>query len=186
MAKKKSAKEKRGPYLATAVFCDNVLREHDGTISAIRMVDQVRIGIPANAPADVPSKEKRVQVITTGLLCFKTGDYPGSHKIRIVMESPDGKISEQQERMLEFTPHEHGGGNLIFPTSIMVYRGGLFWFNVYLDDKLMTRMPLAITIERQQPTPDQPAPQAGNASTPAPAADSSPARKNGERRRKKA
>jgi hypothetical protein len=41
--------------------------------------------------------------------------------------------------------------------SVMpIKKGGLFWIDVILDDKLLTRMPLQITIRHAEQSSDQP------------------------------
>jgi hypothetical protein len=181
---KKLPKKTSGPYLAAAFFCDSVIQGKDEALTAVRIIDNAKFVVPANLPPDFPSKEKRLAVQLSGLLSFKTGKTgAGEHAVRVVMESPSGKISKVHEQRVRFSDPEHGGANIVFQMGIGVYSGGLFRFNVYLDGKFMTQMPFELTYERQQ-APAQPAPQAGTDSTTSPAADSSPARKNSERRKK--
>jgi hypothetical protein len=153
MAKrKKQGKKKRGPYLAAAFFCDQIVQGNDGALTPVRISDQTHIAISANVPPDFPSKENRLFVPMAGLLSFKTGDFPGEHTVRIIMESPSGEVKSAFEQKVQFSHPPHGGGNVILHNTVGVYKGGLFWFDVYLDDKLMTSMPLRITYSRQEPT----------------------------------
>ena len=151
MAKQK-AQKKRGPYLAAAFFCDQVILGNDGALTPVRICDSLKVDIAADAPSDFPSKDQRLAVRMAGLLSFKTGDaLGGEYTVRIVMESPSGKTSPVYEQKIKLTEPAHGGGNLIFQNIINLYKGGLFWFNVYLDGKLMTRIPIQITYERLPP-----------------------------------
>src|SRR5437764_5843725 len=95
MAKRKQPKaETAGPYLAAAFFCETTLEdEQDETVSAIRLIDQLVFTLDPSAPPDFPSATQRLPVTIKGLLSFKTGNAPGSHKVRIVMESPSGKMN---------------------------------------------------------------------------------------------
>jgi hypothetical protein len=147
----KPTKKQRGPYLAAAFFCDQVVKGSDEALTPVRITDQIHVAIAPNAPADFPSKENRIPVQMAALLSFKTGDFPGEHTVRILMESPSGDRSEAHLQKVQFSEPPHGGANLILQNTVRVYRGGLFWFNVYLDDRLMTRMPLHITYGRQEP-----------------------------------
>jgi hypothetical protein len=157
MAKKK--KKTGGPYLAAAFFCENVLESKDGLLTPIRILDQITLPIPADVPADFPSKENPAIVTMSGLLSFKTGYWrAGQHTVRTIMHSPSGKKPQAVENNLEFSRPPQGGANLILRSQIKVFNGGLFWFDVYLDGKLMTRMPLVITLQKQEPQPNQPAP----------------------------
>ncbi|HLN33488.1 MAG TPA: hypothetical protein VK395_37520 [Gemmataceae bacterium] len=152
MANKKQQKKKRGPYLAAALLCDHAMNDKaDGALSVIRIVDQVKLSLPSDAAPDFPSKENRLPVYMVMVLSFKTGDSPGTHSLRVVMESPSGKIETAIERELAFSDEQQGGSNVILKNTIMVYHGGVFWYNIYLDGKLMTRMPLKVTIEKDLP-----------------------------------
>src|SRR5260370_17336461 len=101
MAKKKR-KIDGGPYLAAAFFCEQVIESKDGSLSAIRIIDQIQVAIPANLPADVPSKENRVAVNMAGLLSFKTGyARPGQHTVRVIMRSPSGKKNQTSPPLVD-------------------------------------------------------------------------------------
>ena len=45
-----------------AVFCESIMQDSDGMHSAIRIMDTIQMMIPPDAPPDVPSKEKPVQI----------------------------------------------------------------------------------------------------------------------------
>jgi hypothetical protein len=61
------------------------------------------------------------------------------------------------EQPAEFRDEDHGGFNLRLKTGIVVVEPGLFWLDVYLDGKLMTKMPLRINVTRAEHSqPEQP------------------------------
>jgi hypothetical protein len=153
MAKRKQPKtDAGGPYLAAAFFCETTIEDKQhGTVSAIRLVDQLVFTLDRSAPPDFPSETQRLPVTIKGLLSFKTGNSPGNHKVRIVMESPSGKMNPAFEQDLPFSPEPHGGANVRLNHTIMVKAGGLFWFHIFLDGKEVTRMPLQISVQREQP-----------------------------------
>jgi hypothetical protein len=178
MAKKKKGEQRPGPYLAAAFFCENVVESKAGNLSAIQILDQIKVFIPADAPPDFPSVENKLPLAMAGLLSFKTGERPGDHRVRMVMRSPTGKVQTTLDQTIPFTQPPHGGGNLILRSTLKVNKGGLFLFDVYLDDKLMTTMPLHVTVERTQPSPTPvPSPSTDFSSAPAPA--------NGHKRKKR-
>ena len=152
MAKnKKSVKRLGGPFLAAAFFCETTMEDkQDGAISAIRMVDQLTLNLAPSTPPEVPSKKTKLPVYIAGLLSFKTGDAPGDHVLSVVVHSPSGKSQEFLKQTLPFSKPPHGGANLRLNNVIHVYKGGLFWFDIFLDGKRMTRMPLQITIQRAE------------------------------------
>jgi hypothetical protein len=138
-----------GPYLAAAVFCELTTEDRDGAVSAIRIIDQINLMVHPSAPADV-----KLPVHIQGLLTFKTGYATGGERpIRLVMHSPSGK-TQALDYTVSFSPNPHGGANLRLQQVIMVDKGGLFWFDVMLDGKRMTRMPLFINVARGElPSP---------------------------------
>src|SRR5438045_3853222 len=116
MAKKKREDGKDGPYLAAAVFCEQVIQGNDGVLTPIRIIDQYHAPIPANAPEDFPSKEKRLLVPTVAFLSFKSGKSGGGeHTLRLVMESPSGDRANTKDQQIELTSPAHGGANLVLP-----------------------------------------------------------------------
>lgn len=154
MARAKTPKPSKsigGPFLASAVFCDSVVRGEDGAMTAVRMIDHITIAIPSDAPLDVPSEDKRILAQIDGLIGFKKGDSGARHQLKLVMNSPSGKSQVITEQVADFKDETHGGYNLRMKTSIAVSAGGLFWLDVYLDGNLVTRMPLLITIKRDDP-----------------------------------
>jgi hypothetical protein len=155
MSKKKRSTKKGGPYLAAALFCENVIEDKENVLSAIRLVDRMLLNL-VGAPPDFPSKENRLQVPVTILLCFKTGDFPGEHTVSIVATSPSGKKNPVVDQKLAFTTQKNGGANWIARTTLAVFSGGVFWFDVYVDNKLITRMPLEILINKSTPPPITP------------------------------
>jgi hypothetical protein len=150
MAKSSKAKKKKGgPHLAAALFCERIIEDKDdGALSAIRIIDQINIEIEAGAPPDFPSETNRIPVSMQALLMFKTGDSPGNHTVRLVMESPSGKSQEVLERTIPFTQPPHGGANIRNNIFIGVKAGGLFRLHVYVDGKHIAHMPLEISVRR--------------------------------------
>jgi hypothetical protein len=175
-----------GPYLAAAFFCEQVVEAKDGSLTAVRIIDQIQGDIPAGMPADFPSKENRLQIHMTGLLSFKTGSGPaGEHTIKITVESPQGQKTLMYEKTLGFTEPPHGGGNLILRGVLAIYSSGLFCFDVYLDGKFMTRMPISITYKKQEPAIDSQPSDSQPASASAKSTASAPSRSKPRRAPKK-
>jgi hypothetical protein len=143
--------KKGGPYLAAAFFCESTIEDkQDGAISAIRIVDKLTLTIDAAAPPDVPSKEKRVPVRVAMFVSFKTGHAPGSHTIRLVLRGPSGKKTPVREDTLLFAEQPNSGVNIRMIGTIGIATAGLYWMDVLLDGRRLTRMPLEIEIQRAQ------------------------------------
>jgi hypothetical protein len=162
MAKRKQPeKQGGGPYLAAAFFCENVIEDRSGALSAIRMIDKIDIDLDATAPPDFPSEENKLPVAVSAVLSFKTGDAPGKHTISAELIPPSGKKNQPFEQTGQFSEEPHGGANIHLKLIIKVVKGGLFWLNVSLDGTLVTRMPLQITIRRTSLPQSQPIKTAG-------------------------
>lgn len=145
----KKSKPIGGPFLAAAIFCENIMQEADGPLSAIRIVDKIDVAIPFDAPPDLPSEENRIQVQTSTLLMLKSGGSPGKHVVSLVIQSPSGKKKEGLKQELTFNEAPSGGANMRIQLAISIMEGGLFLVDVVLDGRVLTRMPLQITLIRQ-------------------------------------
>lgn len=149
MAKqKKPVKKMGGPFLAAAFFCEAFLDDAGGRVSAIGITDGCNFYIAPEAPPDVPSKHQPMVINQNILIVFRSGDSPGRHKLRVVIERPDGERKQAFENDIELSAPPHGGCNIKTQASLAVYSPGLYWFDVYLDGKQITRMPLNVTIQR--------------------------------------
>lgn len=132
-----------GPYLSAALFCDSILEERDGTLSAFRIIDAVTLKIPDSTPSD--------QALPIGvwfLLIFKSGNSPGKHEVRVDMRSPSGKTKRGEPQTYDLSPPQYGGINLRLMTTLTVKNGGVFWADAYLDGKPISHTPLNIVVER--------------------------------------
>src|SRR5579884_3317923 len=139
-----------GPFLTAAFFCDRIIEDKsDDSMTAVRFLDKIKIILDPSAPANVPSEEHRIPVSLFGLVAFKTGDSPGKHTIRIDLVSPSGKVGRGVfEQVFMFPQEPVSGVNVRLVTTISIKNGGLFWMQVYLDDILVTQVPVEILVER--------------------------------------
>lgn len=146
-------KKSGGPFLAAAVFCDNILEEMGGVVTAYRIVDGVHGIIAASAPADFPSKKNPIEFRLNMLLIFRTGDSPGKHKLKLIMETPLGKRKAMFAKEIELSADPQGGLNCKNTFTLKAFSNGVFWIDVVLDGKRYTRMPLSVLIRREGETP---------------------------------
>jgi hypothetical protein len=154
MARQPQRVRKGGPYLAAAFFCETAIEDKaDGAISAIRIIDQFRFVLDPSAPPNIPSETHRLAIPLMLVLGFKTGDAAGDHALRIDLQAPSGKTKTAVQSVMRLAPQPNGGITIRMQTTIHVPEAGLFWFNVYVDDKEVTRMPMFISVERARPLP---------------------------------
>jgi len=145
---KKQTKKFGGPFLAAAVFCESTLEDASGKISAIGILDGCQLFLSNDAPPDVPSESQPAALVQNALFIFRSGDSPGKHKLRLVVEQPNGKRIKTAEKDIDLSGPSHGGINLKTNLLLQVSASGVYWVDVILDDKRVTRMPLNVTVQR--------------------------------------
>jgi hypothetical protein len=133
-----------GPFIQTALICEKVLREADGVLSIIRVIDRFTItAMGANAPETIPESF----VAGTLLLSLKSGFYRGSLPIKLVTTSPSG-VTSGERHVSALLEGDDRGVNLIINLRLAVKEEGVFWIGVYGQDQLLTQIPLRIVYQR--------------------------------------
>ena len=131
-----------GPYLTAALFCERVLEEKDGIKSLIRVVD--RLVIQAHGPG-APEAMPQIKRELVGVLMFKSGEARGPVPIRLALTEPSGLA--RSEDAWRGTIYFEGGtrGHAVTLRMNMTFEApGAYWFNVYIGDRLTTRMPYEV------------------------------------------
>ena len=129
----------KSPYVACAVFCERVLEEQDGVLSAIRIVNRLTVHATELPPAGgVPR--------ITLLVMLKAGDYKGKGKVLIDGKSPTGKsLSKPVEIDVELSGGD-SGCNVIANIGVPLKQEGTYWFEIYFNAQLLTRAPLSFVL----------------------------------------
>ncbi|MGO8761578.1 MAG: hypothetical protein ACLP2P_02310 [Desulfobaccales bacterium] len=135
-----------GPFLAVALFCERVLQEKDGVLSAIRIIDRF---IHTVVGEDVPDKMPSFKVQMSILIGFKSGDAKGKSELRIKPNTPSGKALPVFSVPILLEGADKGA-NVNIGYAFEATEEGLYWFDVMLNDKLFTRMPLSIIYQKTQ------------------------------------
>jgi hypothetical protein len=133
-----------GPYLKTAFFCEKVLREADGVMSFIRVVD--RVTITATGP-DAPETMPKTPYNITAVIALASGQSRGRHEIRIEPEEPSGLKKTPFLATVQMEGEDRGA-NVIVNMLFTFEMEGLYWFHVYFDDTLLTKMPFRMMYAR--------------------------------------
>lgn len=133
-----------GPYLIAAVLCEKVLQEKDETVSIIRMIDRITLTVPASTSPDTLPP---LPLNLTLFLSFKSGSARGRNTIKLRIESPSGiKLPEQLLPIL--FEGEDRGANLILALNLVIDQEGVYWFDILLEEELITRIPLRMIYQR--------------------------------------
>jgi len=133
-----------GPYLKAAVFCEKALREADGVLSLIRLVD--RLTVSARGPG-APDAMPKTPYNITAVIMLTSGAARGRQEIKIETENPSG-IRKQSVSATVQMEGEDRGANIVFDMHLTFEMEGLYWFHVYLDNTLLTKMPFRVMYAR--------------------------------------
>jgi len=131
-----------GPYLQVAVFCEQILDEKDNVKSLIRIIDRLFVQASGPNPSEaMPEFESELNAF----LLFKSGQATGPVPIRITLTRPSGLTASNP--VWYGTVHFEGGTrghNLTLQIRYKFREPGPYWFNVYVGDRLATRMPFEV------------------------------------------
>jgi len=133
-----------GPWLQAAVFCEKLLQEQDGVVSLIRVID--RFMIQASGP-EPPERMPAARLSMMGYLAFKSGIARGSYSVTIKGVSPLGRPLPGMTLPMLLEGEDRGAG-LGFQLNLDAQEEGLYWFEVLIGERLITRMPLRVVYQR--------------------------------------
>ena len=133
-----------GPYLGVAALCEKVLQDKDGVASLIRIVDRVTVTVSGpEAPDEMPA----VPLSYTAAIMLKSGIARGKYVVTLRGETPSGETMPQLSTPVLFEGDERGV-NLFVNLNLQVKEEGLYWFDVLVEDAVMTRIPLRVMYQR--------------------------------------
>lgn len=117
------------PYVIGAFFCERVLKEEDGVLSAIRIVDVFNVHVPTEMPPDVTPA-----IQLTMVAIFKSEE-PGTCTLTFEILSPSGKKYRggQPFSMLLGGGERGASAVLHFPVAANEY--GLYWLDLLVDEE---------------------------------------------------
>jgi hypothetical protein len=134
--------ETGGPYLQAALFCEKVLEDKSGVLSLIRIIDRITITASGlQAPEEMPAVALNLAII------LKAGSLRSKYKLHVKPIAPNGKelATVSTSILLE---GEDRGVNIILDVNLPVQEEGLYWFEIFFEEMLLTRIPLRIVYQR--------------------------------------
>jgi hypothetical protein len=138
--------DRSGPHIQAAFFCERVLQEKDGVLSAIRIIDRVIF--------QVPEGERPPSQHLTLMVALKSGDARGTYPLAISMERPSGEQVPSPLSVSVFLEGEERGANVMVPVRFDAEMPGLYWFDVLFDGRVITRVPLRAIYQQVQIHPE--------------------------------
>ena len=134
----------QGPYIQVAGLCEQVIEDKTGVLSLIRIIDTItHTEARPDAPVDMPSITYPIKLV----IMLKSGRARGRHELKIVPELPSGENKDPLTQSIQMEGEERGTNNIINMLFTFTMEG-LYWFNIYLDDSLLTRLPMRIKYNR--------------------------------------
>ena len=121
-----------------AVFCQRLDRQPDGTVDVVGVVDGVSVSSPEAAGADGPA-----MIRLLGLVSVRAGDVRGRHTLSLKAQFPGGDEGPALVRQVELTDRAPGA-TLSFPLELEARDAGIYWFDVFFDERPLTRIPLIV------------------------------------------
>ncbi|MFQ5433721.1 MAG: hypothetical protein ACE5FD_02490 [Anaerolineae bacterium] len=133
-----------GPFVQAACFCENVIEDKTGVLSLIRIIDKItRTVAGTDPPDDMPPINYDMKLA----LMLKSGSARGRGNIRIKIEEPSG-LSVDGPSISVHLEGENSGANLITQLSIDFSQEGVYWFWIYFDDTLLSKIPFQVMYSR--------------------------------------
>ena len=134
----------QGPYIQMAGLCEQVIEDKAGSFSLIRIIDTItHTEAHPDAPTDMPPVTYPMKLV----IMLKSGRARGRHELKIIPELPSGENKPPFTRSAQMEGEERGFNNIINMVFTFTMEG-LYWFNIYLDDSLLTKIPLRIKYNR--------------------------------------
>lgn len=133
-----------GPFISAATLCEQVLEEKDGVQSIIRMIDRLTVSGATQTPEIMPTLQVNQYWL---FLSFKSGSIRDSRTIKVNMCTPGGEEISQASIKALFEGDERGV-NLRIQLQLLLQEEGIYWFDVYVDEELVTRVPLRVIYQR--------------------------------------
>jgi hypothetical protein len=142
-AKRQMKKPAGGPFLDSALICEQVIRERDGTYSAIRMVNRLTLHADAPAPG--------VILVTPVwlLVSFKAGIFQGTQSLLFFIEDPSGKRYQPFHPAPMTFRGEDTGEVAVCPLRLRYDKDGTYWIEIVLNRKRFSRIPLTIAFRKE-------------------------------------
>ncbi len=138
-----------GPYLLMAVLCQTAQQDQYGSFSVVNVLEQLVAGTSdPNAPEQMPTFRFQGDLA----ISIASGKSSGSHTVSVVPIQPDGERLDPVTQRIKLKGNDHRA-TVVSNVSIDITQEGVYWFNVTLDDRPLTRIPLRIRYERDYVEP---------------------------------
>ncbi len=142
--------------MSAAFLCEKVLTDTDGARSAIRIIDRV---IRTASGASPPETMEPFNFPVILFLRFQSGSSRGLLELEVRVLKPVGEFPTQLRRTISFEGDDDSSTDMVGNLHLWLDQPGLYWFDVYLENVRVTRIPLRVlyqprVMEKNEPVPD--------------------------------
>lgn len=143
-----------GPHLAAAFLCERILQEKDGVQSFIRIVDRFTVPVLPPLPEGIqlpPGLMVNPSIQCNLIVIFKAGTLSGGkYHLSVQLNKPDGTALPKNGVDVFLQGDNDNGVSAAFPIMLPQPEEGLYWFDVYFEEALITRVPLRVLRQQMQ------------------------------------
>jgi hypothetical protein len=134
--------EEGGPWVQVAAFCRKV-QEGPAGWQPTDLIDRVPLD-PAVTGRFAEGRPSPVALVLA--LSLVAGSIRGSGRVRVECVLPGGRREPGPTEKLSFDT-DRSVVRLALPVVLRIEREGVYWFNLYYRDRLLSRLPLLVVSE---------------------------------------
>jgi len=138
-----------GPYLLMAVLCERAQQDQYGSFSVMNVLEQLVAG--TDSP-DAPEKMPTFRFQGSLAISFASGKATGNHTLSVIPVEPSGSRLDAVSQVIQLKGEDHRA-TFVSNVSMDITDEGVYWFEVSLDRRVVTRIPLKIRYERSYVQP---------------------------------
>jgi hypothetical protein len=138
---------RHGPFLLACLLCERVIEEKDGSLTAVRLIDQIILEVPQLPPNAV---EITPPLNMTLLVSIREGEPTHAYEVSIVVRDPSGASRRLDPPGQLLVAGVVAGGNFLAKFRFVPQQVGLYYFEVNLDGRFLSRVALDV-IRRDSP-----------------------------------
>jgi hypothetical protein len=149
-----SLEKVEGPWLLVAVLCEKVIEDKGGQLSLIGIID--RIVLAVSGP-DTPPQMPPFTVQLNAVVKFASGFVRGNLSVGLQPVSPSGVRGPMISGQMLFEGEDRGV-HFISQVTANLTESGLYWFDVLVEGRTVSRIPLRIVYQAVSTGTVQPPP----------------------------
>lgn len=133
------------PWVQIAALCTTALIDNTGALSVIRVTDRIAV-------AGVTPEMQPQPIQLTLAILMKSDQMRGSYQVKVRCTSPSGNVTPGPEFSFLFEGDDRGV-QVVVPFGVLATEIGLYWFDVLVEEDLVTRLPLRVLYQKLQLPP---------------------------------